>query len=62
MDFLIRAEKYAETRGDENWFKEIYSEFRLYNDVTESVWKTLSYLYDDDLADLLKFQYCEVSL
>ena len=56
MDFLIRAEKYAETRGDENWFKEIYSEFRLYNDVTESVWKTLSYLYDDDLADLLEEQ------
>jgi hypothetical protein len=57
MDFLIRAERYAEARGDENFFKEWYTVFRINNNVTDSVWKTLSYLYDDETADLLEFQY-----
>lgn len=56
MDFLIRAERYAEARGDEMWFKNIYTGFRAYNGVTDSVWKTLSYLYGDSVADLLEFQ------
>jgi len=62
MDFLIRAERYAEARGDEFWFKEYYTRFRDCNNVTDAVWKTLSYLYDDEIADLLEFQYCEVIL
>lgn len=56
LDFLVRAEKYTEARGDELWFKNIYTGFRQYNDITESVWKTLSYLYDNQTADLLEFQ------
>ena len=56
MDFLIRAERYAEARGDEFWFKEYYTRFRDCNNVTDAVWKTLSYLYDDEIADLLEFQ------
>ena len=51
MDFLIRAEKYAEERGDDLWFKNLYTGFRQYNDVEESVWKTLSYLYSNQVAD-----------
>ena len=57
MDFLIRAERYAEARGDEYWFKNLYTGFREYNNINESVWKTLSYLYGNRTADLLEFQY-----
>ena len=56
LDYLIRAEKYAEARGDELWFKNIYSGFREYNSINDSVWKTLSYLYNNYTADLLEFQ------
>ena len=62
MDFLIRAERYAEARGDEYWFKEYFTKFRQENNVTDAVWKTLNYLYDSYTADLLEFQYCEVKL
>lgn len=57
MDFLIRAERYAEARGDEYWFKNLYTSYREYNNVADSVWKTLSYLYSNETADLLEFQY-----
>ena len=56
MDFLIRAEKYAEARGHDAFFKWIYSNHRESNGVADSVWKTLSYLYGDYVADLLEFQ------
>jgi len=56
MDFLKRAEKYAEARGDEMWFKYTYTFFRQTHGVTDSVWKTLAYLYSDETADLLEFQ------
>jgi hypothetical protein len=56
MDFLKRAERYAEARGDELWFKNIYTGYRQCNGVTDSVWKTLSYLYSNETADLLEYQ------
>lgn len=56
FDFLQRAERYAEARGDENFFKNFYVNYREYNSVTDSVWKTLSYLYGDDVANMLEFQ------
>ena len=56
MDFLKRAEKYAEARGDEMWFKYTYTFFRQTHGVTDSVWKTLAYLYSNEVADLLEFQ------
>jgi len=56
MDFLKRAERYAEARGDEMWFKYTYAFFRQTHGVTDSVWKTLSYLYSNEVADLLEFQ------
>jgi len=34
----------------------LYTQFRNFNNVTDSVWKTLSYLYSDEVADLLEFQ------
>jgi hypothetical protein len=56
MDFLIRAERYAAARGDERQFSNLYEQFRQYNNVSDSVWKTLSYLYSNHVADLLEFQ------
>ena len=56
FDFLQRAERYAEARGDDNFFKNFYVNYREYNSVTDSVWKTLSYLYGDDVANMLEFQ------
>ena len=37
MDFLITAEKYAEARGDENYFKHWYTRYREYYNVEDSV-------------------------
>lgn len=55
LEYLIRAEQYARARGDELWFNNIYTGFRQYNSVTESVWKTLSYLYSNSVADLVEY-------
>lgn len=56
MEFLRRAERYALARGDEFYFRNLYTSFRAYNGVTDSVWKTLSYLYGNSVADLVEFQ------
>lgn len=57
LNYLIRAEKYAEARGDEFFFKNLYTGFREYNNVADSVWKTLTYLYNEDTADMLEKHY-----
>ena len=54
MDYLKRAERYCEARGDEFQFRNLYTGFRQYNSVSDSVWKTLSYLYGNDTATLLE--------
>ena len=56
MDFLKLAEQYAVAQGDEMWFKEVYTQLREYNNVNDSVWKTLSYLYNSYAADRLELQ------
>ena len=56
MDFLKRAETYTEDRGDDVFFKWIYSNHREYNNVRDSVWKSLSYLYGNSVADMLEVQ------
>mgnify|MGYP003347831272 FL=1 len=56
MEFLIRAEKYAAARGDTNWFKEYYTRYREWYNVEDSVWCALTWLYDEDVAKLLKHQ------
>ena len=62
LEFLKRAEAYTEARGDEMYFKNLYTGFREFNNAEDSVWKTLSYLYDADTAQLLKYKYCETVL
>jgi hypothetical protein len=54
MKYLKRAELYAFAHGDELWFKNLYSQFREFNDVQDSVWRTLSYLYSNRVADQLQ--------
>ena len=54
MDYLKRAECYCEARGDDMWFRNLYTGFRQYNSVSDSVWKTLSYLYGNDTATRLE--------
>ena len=56
MDFLKRAEQYAEHLGDGNWFRDVYTQLRQHYTVTESVWATLQYLYGSYTADLLEMQ------
>ena len=44
MKYLKLALDYTEARNDDNWFRNLYTCFREYNGVNDSVWKTLSYL------------------
>lgn len=53
MDYLKRAEAYCDQRGDDLWFKNLYTGFREFNSIEDSVWRTLSYLYSNEVADLL---------
>lgn len=54
MDYLNRAEDYADAQGDGNWFREWYLTFRSEYNVRASVWYTLVYLYDQNVADQLE--------
>jgi hypothetical protein len=56
MDFLKRAETYTESRGDDVFFNWIYANHREDNNVRDSVWKSLSYLYGNSVADMLEVQ------
>ena len=48
LDYLIRAEKYAAARGDENWFKQYYTGYREYYGVEYSVCKEANSRFDVD--------------
>ncbi len=62
MGFLKRAQDYTETRGDENWFAEVYTRYREWYNVSDSVFCALTWLYDEDTAKFLKYKYCETVL
>jgi hypothetical protein len=62
MAYLKRAQDYCAARDDDNWFNHVYANYREYYNVVDSVFYTLSWLYDEEVAKLLKFQYCEVKL
>lgn len=55
-DFLARAENYCEARGDEQWFRKIYFDHREHYGVVDATWKTLAYLYSDEVADEIEDQ------
>jgi len=54
MRYLKIAQDFAEASGDEFWFANLYTGFREYYSVADSVWKTLSYLYGNAVADELE--------
>ena len=54
MEYLNRAELYAESRGNLEEFRELYIELREHNSVGYSVWKTLYHLYGSYVADTLE--------
>lgn len=56
MDYLIRAEGYAAARGEDLFFKWVYTNHREFFTVKDSVWKTLSYMYGNLIADQLDLQ------
>jgi len=56
MEFLERAEKYAAARGDTEFFNHWYTKYREWYNVNDSVWCALTWLYDEDVARVLKNQ------
>lgn len=56
MEFLERAEFYAAARGDTESFNKWYSRYREWYNVNDSVWCALTWLYDEEVAKLLKYQ------
>ncbi len=62
MDFLKRAEDYTSKRGDYDIFVAMYKKFRQRYSVSDSIFCALTWLYDEDTANLLQYQYCEVKL
>jgi len=55
-DFLRRAEKYSESHGHDQLFKEVYIKHRENFNVTEATWKTLADIYSDAIADDIEDQ------
>ena len=62
MEFLKRAEDYTSKRGDYDIFAAMYKKFRQRYSVSDSIFCALKWLYDEETANLLQFQYCEVKL
>jgi len=60
VEYLKQAEQYAEARGDENYFREVYTVLRESNSVEDSVWKALQYLYDGYVADRLQISVDQI--
>lgn len=60
MNFLRRAQNFCDDQGDGDWFRNLYTGFRAYNNVGDSVWKTLSYLYGNKVADELESSISKV--
>jgi hypothetical protein len=54
MDYLIRAEQYAEAQGDGALFRSVYTRVRENCNIKLSVWLTLKDLYSDLIADQLQ--------
>lgn len=56
FEFLQRAERYVEEREHLEFFQWVYTNHREYYSIVDSVWKTLSYMYSNEVADQLEFQ------
>lgn len=54
LKFLAAAQEYALHRGDDDMFCELYCNYRPNEDIQESTWLTLSYLYGNEVADKIE--------
>jgi len=54
MKYLKLAEQYAKERQNLVEFRNLYQGFRAYNTVAESVWKTVTYFYGIEVAEMLQ--------
>jgi hypothetical protein len=48
---LVKAVNFVESRGDDDWFREVYSNYREFNGVKDSIFMSLSYLYNNEVAE-----------
>ena len=62
MEYLKRAQDYTSKRGDYDIFVAMFKKFRQRYSVSDSIFCALSWLYDEDTANLLQYKYCEVIL
>ena len=53
-EFLVRAERYADARGDYEAFTQRYCHYRLNSGVRESTWMALDWFYGQDAANLVE--------
>ena len=51
ISLLERAEKYCLERGDEAWFYHCYTIHRESYCIKDSLWKTMSQMYSDEVAN-----------
>jgi len=51
MRCFAEAQKYADQRGDDDWFCEVYGVYRETFGIRESAWRALAYLYSADVAN-----------
>lgn len=57
LKFLSVAQMYAFDHGDDDWFCEVYSNYRdMGFDVHDSTWMTLNYLYTASVANEVQEQ------
>lgn len=54
LKFLAAAQAYALERGDDDWFCEVYNNYRPSEDIHESTWLTLAYLYGNEVANQIE--------
>jgi hypothetical protein len=52
--FLVNAQEYAYTHGDDDWFCEVYNNYRATMDIEDSTRFALYYLYGYDIANFIK--------
>lgn len=54
MMYLKLAQDYSFAHNDDLVFSNLYTGFREFNGIYDSVWKTLAYLYGVDIANKLE--------
>jgi len=54
LEFLKQAELYAMDHGDEMFFRHWYTRYREWNNIEDSTWYALAWLYNDCIANTIR--------